>query len=153
MTKIKKRLLIALIVAFVIALLGVGGTYIAVNYIFSQVTDSVGETLAQEPVELPVLNANSQVSDNQNISVVLDEKTMKELETKIPISEKLEVLTMLAKSLSPDDYSTLMSYAVGGVNNEKFDAAYSLMREKLGPEEKAKIKSYYAKYVYLLEEK
>lgn len=152
LTKKKKRLIIVLISIAVVLLLALLGIYIATNYIFSRVTETVGETMQGETVTLPVLDDKSQIVDDKNISVVLDEKTMKELEAKIPISEKLEVLTMLAKSLSSEDYSTLVGYAAGGVNNEKFNAAYALMREKLGPEEKQKIKSYYAKYIYLLEE-
>lgn len=152
MNKKRKRLLIILIVVAIVLSLIAGGTYIAVNYIFSKVTETVGETMNGETVDLPVLDSNQQIVDNKHVSVVLDEKTIKELEAKIPISEKLEILAMLAQSLEPEEYSKLMSYAVGGVNNEKFNAAYALMRESLEPEEKAKIKSYYIKYLYLLEE-
>ena len=149
--KTKKRLLIALIITVsVIALIMVGG-YFAVNYMFSKVTDSVSEVVKEEEVELPVLDANQQIVEGESVNVVLDADTIKELEAKIPISEKMEVLALLAKSLSPEDYSVLLSYAVGGVDNEKFDSAYSLLKERLGPEEKAIIKSYYAKYIHLLD--
>lgn len=149
--KTKKRLLIALIITVsVIALILVGG-YLAVNYMFSKVTDSVSEVISGEEVDLPVLDANQQIVEGKSVTVVLDADTIKELESKIPISEKMEVLALLAKSLSPEDYSVLLSYAVGGVNNQKFDAAYKLLKERLGPEEKAVIKSYYAKYIHLLD--
>ncbi len=148
----KKRLSIITSVVVAVILLVIGGIYIATNYIFSEVTDAVGESMKDEVVELPVLDNNENVDDKKSISVVLDEETMDELEAKIPISVKLEVLTMLAKNLSKEDYSTLVSYAAGGVDNEKFNAAYSLMREKLSPDVKEKVKSYYAKYMYLLEE-
>ena len=149
--KTKKRLLIALIITASIVILALVGGYVAVNYVFSKVTDSVSEVIDGEEVELPVLDANQQIVEGESVNVVLDADTIKELESKIPISEKMEVLALLAKSLSPEDYSVLLSYAVGGVNNEKFDAAYTLLRERLGPEEKAIIKSYYAKYIHLLD--
>lgn len=152
MTKKKKRILITLIIVFFVIVLLLIGAYFMINGLFSKVTDTVGEVLSGEKVALPVLDENQQIIKDKNISVVLDEETIKALEAKIPISEKLEVLAMLAKSLDPDDYSTLLSYAAGGVNNEKFNAAYSLLREKLSDENKEKIKSYYAKYMYLLEE-
>lgn len=149
--KTKKRLLIALIITVSVIALVLAGGYFAVNYIFSKVTDSVSEVIKNEEVELPVLDANHQIIEGKSVEVVLDETTIKELESKIPISEKMEVLALLAKSLSPKDYSVLLSYAVGGVDNEKFDAAYKLLKERLGPEEKAIIKSYYAKYIHLLD--
>lgn len=149
--KKNKILIISIVVAFVLLIMSVGA-YIAINYVFSVVTDTVGETMEGEAVDIPVLDQNNQIIEDKSVSVVLSEENIKELEAKIPISEKLEVLTMLAKSLSDEDYQTLISYAAGGINKEKFNAAYALMREKLGPEEKAIIKSYYAKYMYLLEE-
>ena len=151
MTKKKKILAIVIVLSLVLVLVLVGG-YFLVDRMFSKVTQTVGETMSGETVDLPVLDDNKQIIEGQNISVVLDEKTIKELETKIPISEKLEILSLLAQSLDPKDYSKLLSYATGGVNNEKFNKAYQLMRESLDPEEKEKIKSYYMKYVYLLDE-
>lgn len=149
--KKKKILTITIIVSLVLVLVLVGG-YFAVDKMFSKVTETVGETMSGETVDLPVLDDNKQIVKGENISVVLDEKTIKELEAKIPISEKLEILALLAQSLDPKDYSTLLSYATGGVNNEKFNKAYQLMRESLEPEEKEKIKGYYAKYIHLLDE-
>lgn len=131
--------------------MGVGAVFM-VNYIFSQVSETVGETLKDETVSLPVLDENNQIAKDKSISVVLSAEIVKKLEAKIPISEKLEVLTLLAKTLSKEDYEVLLSYAVGGVNDKKFNSAYALMREKLGPEEKAIIKGYYAKYIHLLDE-
>jgi ABC-type Na+ efflux pump permease subunit len=149
--KTKKRLLIILIITASIIVLVLAGSYLAVNYIFSKVTDSVSVVISGEEVNLPVLDANQQVVEGESVNVVLDENAIKELESKVPISEKMEVLALLAKTLSPEDYSVLLSYAVGGVNNEKFDAAYKLLKERLGPEEKAIIKGYYTKYIHLLE--
>lgn len=149
--KKKKILTIAIIASLVFVLVLVGG-YFLVDKMFSKVTETVGETMSGEMVDLPVLDDNKQIINGENISVVLDEKTIKELEAKIPISEKLEILSLLAQSLDPKDYSTLLSYAASGVNNEKFNKAYQLMRESLDPEEKEKIKSYYVKYIHLLSE-
>lgn len=149
--KTKKRLLTALIITVVVIAILLVGAYVAVNYIFSKVTDSVSGVISGEAVELPVLDENQQIIEGESVTVVLDEATIKELESKIPISEKMEVLALLGKCLSPEDYSVLLSYAVGGVNDEKFDAAYNLLRDRLGQEEKNIIKSYYAKYLYLLE--
>lgn len=153
MNKLKKRSVIILIVVSAILLLAVGTSYIAVNYIFSEISETVGESIDGETVILPVLDENKQIAKDKNISVVLDEEAIKKIEAKIPVSEKLKVLALLAKSLSPEDYKKLISYGVGGVNNEKFNSAYALMRENLGPKEKEIVKSYYAKYSYLLEEK
>ena len=150
--KTKKRLLTALIITVSVIALLLAGAYVAVNFVFSRVTDSVSGVIEGEAVDLPVLDENQQIVEGKSVTVVLDEATIKELESKIPISEKMEVLALLAKSLSPEDYSVLLSYATSGVNDEKFDAAYSLLRERLGQEEKNIIKGYYAKYLYLLEE-
>ena len=148
----KKRLIIGLVIAVVVLALVAVGVAIAVNLAFSKVSDTVGETVGSVAVDLPVLDENKSIIDGQSLSVVLDAETIKKLEEKIPISEKLKVLTLLAKKLSPEDYSVLLSYAAGDVDNSKVESAYALMREKLGPEEKEIIKSYYAKYMYLLEE-
>lgn len=148
----KKRLITGLIITFVVLALVAVGVYFAVNFAFSKITDTVGETMSGEAVSLPVLDENKSIIEGESISVVLDLETIKKLEAKIPISEKLKVLGLLAKSLSPEDYSVLLSYAAGDVDNGKIESAYELMREKLGPEEKEIIKEYYAKYMYLLEE-
>lgn len=154
MAKTKKKLLIISIILLVVLIVGTVGTYIAVNTVFSKVTESVGKTMeeAGEAVELPVLDSNNAVDKTKHISVVLDAETMKKLESKVSVSDKLAVLGILAKSLSKEDYQTLLSYAVGGVDNKKFKAAYELIRTRLGQEQKDQIKSYYAKYLHLLEE-
>lgn len=154
MTKKKKKLLIIAIALASVIILGTVGTYIAVNTAFSKVTESVGKTMEEtgEAVDLPVLDNKNAVDKTKHISVVLDVKTMKKLESKVSVSDKLAVLGILAKSLSKDDYQTLLSYAVGGVDNKKFKAAYELIRTRLGQREKDQIKSYYAKYLHLLEE-
>ena len=154
MAKKKKKLLITAVILAVVIILGTVGTLIAVNLTFSKVTQTVGETMEEsgEAVDLPVLDSNNAVDKNGHISVVLDAQTMKKLESKISVADKMAVLSILAKSLSAEDYKTLISYAVGGVDNEKFRAAYELIRTRLGREEKEKIKSYYAKYLHLLEE-
>ena len=152
--KTKKKLLIISIILAVVIALGAVGTLIAVNTVFSKVTKTVGETMEEtgEAVDLPVLDNNNQVDKTKHISVVLDAETIKKLESKISVSDKLAVLGILAKSLSTEDYQTLLSYAVGGIDNEKFKAAYQLIRTRLGQEQKDQIKSYYAKYLHLLEE-
>lgn len=150
--KTKKRLLTGLIIGVVVLALLAGGVFYAVNFVFSKVSDSVGEAINTETVNLPVLDENKAIVEGKTISVTLDAETVKKLEEKIPISEKLKVLALLAKHLTPEDYSVLLSYATGDVDNKKVESAYALMREKLGPEEKEIIKSYYAKYMHLLEE-
>lgn len=154
MTKKKKKLLTISIILVCVLIVGTVGTYIAVDTAFSKVTESVGKTMEQtgEAVDLPVLDNNNAIDKTKHISVVLDAETMKKLESKISVSDKLAVLGILAKSLSAEDYQTLLSYAVGGVDNAKFKAAYELVRTRLGQEEKDQIKAYYAKYIHLLEE-
>lgn len=152
--KTRKKLLIISIILVIVLVIGTVGTYIAVNTVFSKVTETVGKSLdeAGEAVALPVLDSNNAVDKTKHISVVLDAETIKKLESKVSVSDKLAVLGILAKSLSKEDYQTLLSYAVGGVDNKKFKAAYELIRTRLGQKEKDQIKSYYAKYLHLLEE-
>ncbi len=152
--KTKKKLLIISIILSAVILVGTIGTYIAVNMAFSNITETVGKSMEEtdEAVDLPVLDNNNVIDKTKHISVVLDAETMKKLESKVSVSDKLAVLAILAKSLSAEDYQTLLSYAVGGVDNKKFKAAYELIRTRLGQEQKDQIKSYYAKYLHLLEE-
>ncbi|MBO5733305.1 MAG: hypothetical protein J6R66_00250 [Clostridia bacterium] len=148
--KTKKRLLIALIIFLVVVVLLVIGAFVAINYMFSKVTDSVAETMSGEVVSMPVVDENNTVVPGKTVEIVLDADKIKQLESKISVSDKLAVLGLLAQNLSADDYSTLLSYATG-VDNSKVEAAFQLMREKLTPEVKEEIKSYYAKYIHLLE--
>ena len=150
--KTKKRLLTGLIITAVVLAILAGGAYFAVNFVFSKVSDTVGETISTETVNLPVVDENGAILEGQSITITLDVETIKKLEEKIPISEKLKVLALLAQHLTSEDYSMLLSYATGDVNNDEVKAAYELMREKLGPEEKEILRNYYAKYMYLLEE-
>ena len=154
MTKKNKKLLIISAILIGVIALGIVGTYIAVDTVFSKVTETVGKTMEEtgEAVDLPVLDNTNVIDKTKHISVVLDAETMKKLESKVSVSDKLAVLGILAKSLSQEDYQTLLSYAVGGVDNKKFKAAYELIRTRLGQKEKDQIKSYYAKYIHLLEE-
>ena len=154
MTKKNKKLLIISAILIGVIALGIAGTYIAVDTVFSKVTETVGKTMEEtgEAVDLPVLDNTNVIDKTKHISVVLDAETMKKLESKVSVSDKLAVLGILAKSLSQEDYQTLLSYAVGGVDNKKFKAAYELIRTRLGQKEKDQIKSYYAKYIHLLEE-
>lgn len=150
--KTKKRLLTGGIIIAAVLVIAAVVVCVGVDFAFSKVTDTVEKTMGAEAVSLPVLDENQTIVEGESISVVLDAETMSKLEEKIPISEKLKVLALLAKKLSPEDYSTLLSYATGDVGNGDVKSAYDLMREKLGPEEKQIIKSYYAKYMHLLEE-
>ena len=149
--KTKKRLLTGLIIGAVVLVILAGGAYFAVNFVFSKVSNSVSEAISKETINLPGIDENQSIVP-EGITVTLDAETIEKLEAKIPISEKLKVLALLAKHLTPEDYSVLLSYATGNVNNDKVAAAYDLMKEKLGPEEKEIIKNYYAKYIHLLEE-
>ena len=99
----KKQLITGIIIAAVVLVIGAVGTYVAVNFVFSKVTESVSESVDGTAVSLPVLDENKTIVQGQSISVVLDAETVKKLEEKIPISEKLKVLTLLAKELSPED--------------------------------------------------
>ncbi len=152
--KTKKKLLIISTILATVILVGTVGTYIVANMAFSKITETVGKSMEEtgEAIDLPVLDNNNVIDKTKHISVVLDAETMKKLESKVSVSDKLAVLGILAKSLSAEDYQTLLSYAVGGVNNKKFKAAYELIRTRLGQEQKDQIKSYYAKYLHLLEE-
>jgi len=150
--KTKKRLLIALVIFVVLAIVATVASYFAVDRAFTKVSQSVGESLSGEVVAMPVVDENNTVVKDKTINVVLDEEKVNILESKVSVADKIAVLSILAKNLSKEDYQTLISYAVGGVTNEKLSKAMDLMRKKLSQEQKDQIKSYYAKYLKYLEE-
>ncbi len=152
MVKKKIRPVMVLIDVVVILLLLATCLGIVVDMAFSKVSNVVGEAVSGEAIQIPVVGEDNLIVEGESLSVVLNAEIIKELEAKIPIADKVEILALLAQSLNPEDYKTLMSYAAGDINNETFSAAYNLMREKLGPQEKEIIKSYYAKYIHLLEQ-
>lgn len=147
----KKLRTILIIVLLFVVVLGTG-SYFLLDKVFTRVSETVGETIKGEIVSMPVVDKNNTVVNGKTIDVVLDEDKINQLESKVSVADKIAVLSILAKNLSKEDYKTLMSYAVGGVTNKKLSLALDLMRKKLSQEQKDQIKSYYAKYINLLEE-
>ena len=151
-SKTKKRLLICGII--LIALTGIGAISfrVAVNTVFSKVTQSIGDSdlLKNEAGEMIFQIPASDGSET--VDVHIDSETLTRLEEEIPVGDKYNVLMLLANALPQEEYSLLLSYITGGISKDEFDSAYSIMRKNLSKEEKAEIKAYYAKYLHLLEE-
>ncbi len=148
----KKKLRTILIVVLLFVIVLGTGSYFLLDKVFTKVSKTVGETMKGEIVSMPVVDENNTVVNGKTIDIVLDEDKINQLESKVSVADKIAVLSILAKNLSKEDYQTLVSYAVGGVTNEKLSLALDLMRKKLSQEQKDQIKSYYAKYINLLEE-
>ena len=151
----KKRLLIAGIVFAVLVIGGVVAFNVAVNKMFSKVTQSISDSdLLKDngSVELPVVTEGNDVDPAENLKIKLDAETMKRLESKISVSDKFAVLSLLAKALPSEEYSRLLSFAKDGISQEELTQAMQILQENLTDENKEQIKQYYSKYLYLLEE-
>ena len=152
----KKRLLIAGVVLAVLVIAGIVVVNVAVNKMFSKVTQTISESdlLKDEgSVELPVLpEENDNENAEENIKIKLDAETMKQLESKISLGDKFAVLSLLAKALPSEEYSRLLSFAAGGISREELSEALQILRENLTDDQKEQIKQYYSKYLHLLEE-
>lgn len=154
-SKTKKRLLIAGIVVLVLVVGGIVAFNVAVNMLFSKVTQTISESdlLKQEDgLELPVLTEEGGLDQSsESIKVQLDADTMKELESEISLGDKFAVLSLLAKALPSEEYSKILSFLSGGISRDELSQTYQILKENLTQEQKDQIKQYYAKYLYLLE--
>lgn len=151
----KKRLLIAGIVFAVLVIGGVVAFNVAVNKMFSKVTQTISDSdLLKDngSVELPVVTEGNDAGPAENLKIKLDAETMKQLESKISVSDKFAVLSLLAKALPSEEYSRLLSFAKDGISQEELTQAMQILQENLTDENKEQIKQYYSKYLYLLEE-
>ena len=151
----KKRLLIAGIVFAVLVIGGVVAFNVAVNKMFSKVTQTISDSdLLKDngSVELPVVTEGNDADPAENLKIKLDAETMKRLESKISVSDKFAVLSLLAKALPSEEYSRLLSFAKDGISQEELTQAMQILQENLTDENKEQIKQYYSKYLYLLEE-
>lgn len=151
----KKRLLIAGIVFAVLVIGGVVAFNVAVNKMFSKVTQTISDSdLLKDngSVELPVVTEGNDAGPAENLKIKLDAETMKQLESKISVSDKFAVLSLLAKALPAEEYSRLLSFAKDGISQEELTQAMQILQENLTDENKEQIKQYYSKYLYLLEE-
>ena len=151
----KKRLLIAGIVFAVLVIGGVVAFNVAVNKMFSKVTQTISDSdLLKDngSVELPVVTEGNDADPAENFKIKLDAVTMKRLESKISVSDKFAVLSLLAKALPSEEYSRLLSFAKDGISQEELTQAMQILQENLTDENKEQIKQYYSKYLYLLEE-
>lgn len=151
----KKRLLIAGIVFAVLVIGGVVAFNVAVNKMFSKVTQTISDSdllKDNSSVELPVVTEGNDAGPAENLKIKLDAETMKRLESKISVSDKFAVLSLLAKALPSEEYSRLLSFAKDGISQEELTQAMQILQENLTDENKEQIKQYYSKYLYLLEE-
>ena len=151
----KKRLLIVGIVFAVLVIGGVVAFNVAVNKMFSKVTQTISDSdLLKDngSVELPVVTEGNDAGPAENLKIKLDAETMKRLESKISVSDKFAVLSLLAKALPSEEYSRLLSFAKDGISQEELTQAMQILQENLTDENKEQIKQYYSKYLYLLEE-
>ena len=151
----KKRLLIAGIVFAVLVIGGVVAFNVAVNKMFSKVTQTISDSdLLKDngSVELPAVTEGNDAGPAENLKIELNAETMKRLESKISVSDKFAVLSLLAKALPSEEYSRLLSFAKGGISQEELTQAMQILQENLTDENKEQIKQYYLKYLHLLEE-
>lgn len=148
--KTKKKLLIAAIVFVCFVLVGVIGFHLAVNILFSKVTNVITSTdiLRDESgkIVLPVLDGKA----GESIAVELGEEEIKSLEERISVGDKAAVLLLLASTLPKDDYKEVMAFMEGGISQEEYEKAYEILRRNLTTDQKAQVKEYYAKYFHLL---
>ena len=134
---------------------GVVAFNVAVNKMFSKVTQTISDSdLLKDngSVELPVVTEGNDAGPAENLKIKLDAETMKQLESKISVSDKFAVLSLLAKALPSEEYSRLLSFAKDGISQEELTQAMQILQENLTDENKEQIKQYYSKYLYLLEE-
>lgn len=149
----KKRLLIVGIVFVVLIVAGIIAVNIAVNQMFAQVTRTISESDLLDggkSLDLPAVDENSDV-DATGETIELDADMIQQLETKVSMSDKFAVLSILAKALPSEEYSRLLSFLSGGVTQDELSQAMEILRENLSDEDKKQIKQYYAKYLNLLE--
>ena len=148
-----KRILVAGVILAGIAIVGAVAAYIAVNTTFSKVTNTIGESdfLKEkgEKIEIPVVADGAKTGES--IQVDMNAETMKKIETKISVADKLAVLTLLVKALPSEEYSRIIKMAAGGITQEEFSQCYAVMKKHLSRDQKEQIKQYYAKYLPLLE--
>lgn len=148
--KTKKKLLIAALVFVCFVLVGVIGFHLAVNILFSKVTNVITSTdiLRDESgkIVLPVLDGKA----GESIAVELGEEEIKSLEERISVGDKAAVLLLLASTLPKDDYKEVMAFMEGGISQEEYEKAYEILRRNLTADQKAQVKEYYAKYFHLL---
>ena len=156
----KKSLMIACVSLLVLVVLGAALFRFAVDRMFLKVTQTIGEQGllnsvsvgeenpqdAQEDILLPSVDTTG---DGQKAR--LDAETVKMLQQKVSASDKLAVLSLLAKALPQQEYSRLLSFAGNGVSQEEMSTAIQVLRQHLSKEDKQQIKQYYAKYLHLLE--
>ena len=77
---------------------------------------------------------------------------VKELEKSVSMGDKLAVMAIIGRALSPEDYQTLLAMTGGGITQEEIGRAYSILSKSLSTQDKSKIYEYYAKYAYLLQD-
>lgn len=149
----KKRLIIAGIVLVFVVVGGVSAFHVAVNTMFSKMTQTISENdLLQEK---DATSSEQTTEDDEIIGGLpkqMDAETIKALESKVSVSDKYAALSLLAKALPKEEYSKIISFASGGVTKDEFNQAMQILKENLKEEDKEKIKQYYAKYMHLLEE-
>lgn len=151
----KKRLLIAGIVILILAVIGTATFYFTVDRMFSRVTQSITENeLLQggNDAETDPLADDGITQGLGQLILQLDPTSIKKLESKIPVEDKLAALSILAKSLPQEEYSRLLSFLSGGISKDEFSQALAVLRQHLTPEDKAQIMQYYTKHLHLLEE-
>lgn len=148
--KTKKKLWIIVAIFVSLMLVGVIGFHLAVNILFSKVTNVITSTdvLRDEngKIVLPVLDGKT----GESITVELGEEDIKKLEERISVGDKAAVLLLLASTLPKDEYKEVMAFMEGGISQEEYEKAYEILRRNLTDDQKAQVKEYYAKYFHLL---
>ncbi len=170
--KRKKWVIILCVVLGIILSLLIAG-YVAVNVIFSMVSNSFYQSLvtveqSATQTALPPLNGDQGgevLAPNGGSDLDITEilpgvnpaklnmtaAEFKEIEKKVSFNDKLAVLNVLSLGLSKEDYQEVVGIVNDGITVDEVKKAYKIVSENLTKKEKDKIWSYYYKYLHLVQ--
>ena len=155
----KKAILIGVVVFLVLIIGSAVMVRVTVDHMLFEVTKTISESGllktgndnedgSQDGIILPGLDPND---IGNGLMVRLDAEMVKQLENKVSTTDKLSVLSLLAKALPQKEYTRLLSFVADGVTQEELSTAIQILRDNLTAEDKRQIKQYYAKYLPYLE--
>ena len=170
--KRKKWVIILCVILGIILSLLIAG-YVAVNVIFSMVSNSFYQSLVQveqsaTQTALPALEegqGDGSLAPNGEADIDITEifpgvnpaklnmtaAEFKEIEKKVSFNDKLAVLNVLSLGLSKEDYQTVVGIVDDGITEDEIKKAYKIVSTNLTEKEKDKIWSYYYKYIHLVQ--
>lgn len=83
-------------------------------------------------------------TSQQEVAITVDR--VKELESKVSLSDKGKALQIVASRLKPEDISLLSSMVKNGITAEEIEKAKKILKERVTEEEKEFLKSLISKY-------